>query len=89
MMCDDHEYRDCQHLLDSLSDYVDGTLGEELCAEIEQHIADCEDCRIVINTLEKTIYLYHTSAEQDPPPIPEDVKARLFKRLDLEEFLHF
>ena len=87
-MCDDYEYQDCQHVLASLSDYVDGTLSEALCQKIEQHIADCEDCRIVIDTLEKTIYLYHTSAEQQAPAVPEDVKARLFRRLELEEFLN-
>jgi anti-sigma factor RsiW len=83
----DHNHEDCRNLLGSLSDYVDGTLGDQLCEEIERHVADCEDCRIVIDTLKKTIYLYHASAAVEPPSVPEDVKARLFKRLDLEDFL--
>ncbi|HBX69361.1 MAG TPA: hypothetical protein DEH25_08240 [Chloroflexi bacterium] len=82
-----HEHKDCHHLLSSLSDYVDGALEEQLCQEIERHVSGCEDCRIVIDTLEKTIYLYHTSAASEPPGVPEDVKERLFKRLDLEDFL--
>lgn len=87
-MCkSNHDHEDCQHLLGSLSDYVDGTLGEQLCKEIERHIAECENCRIVINTLEKTVYLYHTSAALEPPRVPQDVKERLYKRLDLDEFL--
>ncbi len=79
---------DCSYLLGSLSEYVDGTLGKQLCEEIERHVADCEDCRVVINTLEKTVYLYHTSAAMDPPNVPEDVKERLYKRLDLDDFLN-
>jgi predicted anti-sigma-YlaC factor YlaD len=82
-----HEHRDCSYLLGSLSEYVDGSLEEMLCEEIERHVAECEDCRVVIDTLEKTVYLYHTSAELEPPIVPNDVKERLYKRLDLDDFL--
>ena len=82
-----HDHEDCSHLLGSLSEYVDGTLGELLCEEIERHVADCDDCRVVIDTLEKTVYLYHTAAESEPPSVPNDVKERLYKRLDLGDFL--
>ena len=82
-----HNHKDCEYLLGSLSEYVDGALGEELCQEIERHVADCDDCRIVIDTLEKTIYLYHASTALEPPDMPEEVKTRLFKRLNLEDFL--
>ena len=73
------------YLLSSLSEYVDGDLSDELCLEIERHMANCENCQIVINTLQKTVDLYHTTAT--PPDIPADVRDRLFQRLDLEEFL--
>jgi len=75
----------CHHLLSSLSDFVDGALEEQLCAELERHLADCQDCRIVVDTLNKTISLYHTSAGQ--ASVPEDVHQRLFHRLDLDEFI--
>jgi anti-sigma factor RsiW len=74
----------CRDLLGALSDYVDGTLQEELCRELERHLAECEDCRIVVDTYKKTIYLYHTTAQAD---LPTDVRQRLFKRLDLEQFI--
>jgi predicted anti-sigma-YlaC factor YlaD len=80
-----HNHQNCQDLLGSLSDYVDGTLGEQLCEEIERHVSECEDCRIVIDTLKKTIYLYHKTAV--PPEMPSDVRERLFKRLALDEYL--
>lgn len=75
----------CRNLLNSLSDYVDGTLGERLCDDIERHLADCENCQIVVDTLRKTIYLVHATSE--PQPIPADVRRRLFQRLDLDEYL--
>jgi len=76
--------KNCKSLLGSLSDYVDGTAQEEFCRELERHLADCEDCRIVVDTLKKTVYLYHTNADTD---LPVAVRERLFKRLNLDEYL--
>ena len=76
----------CEGLLGSLSDYVDGELGAELCRQIEKHIAECEDCRIVVDTTRKTIDLVHAS--NDPQAdLPDDVRNRLFKRLNLDDYL--
>jgi len=80
------DHKNCRHLLDSLSEYVDGDLGDELCQEINRHLEDCEDCHIVVDSLRKTIYLYHETAPKDTVPI--DVRQRLFQRLDLEEYLN-
>ena len=80
-----HRHEECRQLLSSLSEYVDGDLGQELCDEIELHMEDCDNCRIVVDTLQKTVYLYQTTS--DPPAVPEDVRQRLFHRLDLDEFL--
>jgi len=79
------EHKECRYLLDSLSDFIDGTLSSEICDEIERHMADCENCRIVVDSLRKTIYLYHETTA--PLAVPDEVRARLYQRLDLEEFL--
>lgn len=75
----------CKHLLVSLSDYVDGDLNEDICAEIERHLSECHDCTVVVNTLKKTVELYHTTAE--PDPLPEAMMQRLYVRLNLEDYL--
>jgi anti-sigma factor (TIGR02949 family) len=75
----------CHELLSSLSEYVDGELNEDLCAVIEQHMSGCQNCRIVVDTMRKTISLYHASALQ--VEVPEDVRDRLFHCLDLDEFI--
>ena len=80
-----HEH-DCTHLLSSISDYVDGELDETLCQELEQHLADCPDCRGVVDTTRKTVSLYRESSAE-PAQVPEDVRRRLFKCLDLEDYL--
>ncbi|MGD2077028.1 MAG: zf-HC2 domain-containing protein [Chloroflexota bacterium] len=75
---------DCQHLLGDLSDYLDGEASDELCAEIEQHMANCEDCRIVVDTLGKTVRLYH---DLPRPSLPADARERLYHSLDLDTYL--
>ena len=78
------EHQNCRHLLSSLSDYVDGIAEQEICAEIERHLPGCDNCRIVVDSLRKTIYLYRVTNASST--LPEDVRARLFHKLDLDEF---
>lgn len=72
---------DCHHYLASLSEYIDGNLQEDLCRELEAHMAECENCRIVVNTLAKTVTLYHRLPE---PEMPQAVRERLFRTLQLD-----
>jgi mycothiol system anti-sigma-R factor len=76
---------DCKHLLGELSEYIDGELQAELCAEIEKHLQDCENCRIVVDTMRKTIELYEQSCLMDE--LPQTARERLFARLKLDDFL--
>lgn len=81
-----HDHEQCKRMLSSLSDYVDGSLEAVICAEIEQHMAECENCRVVVDTLRKTVTLYQMM-NQEPPDVPADVRERLFHRLDLDAYL--
>jgi predicted anti-sigma-YlaC factor YlaD len=79
----DHE--PCKKILEGLSDFIDGTAGEALCEEIESHIADCPDCKIMIDTLRKTISLYREREAETT--LPEPVHRRLVRTLHLEDLL--
>ena len=80
----DHLHKNCKALLGSLSEYIDGELPAELCQEIEKHLEGCENCRVVLDTTRRTIDLVHLPASQD---VPADVRERLFKRLNLDDYL--
>ncbi len=80
------EQPQCKELLGFLSDYVDGTLAESLCREIEAHVAECNNCRIVMDTLRKTISLYQTTAGESSE-VPPLVRERLFRTLNLDDYL--
>jgi anti-sigma factor RsiW len=77
-----HTPESCRRYLGELSDYFDGTLSEELCRELEAHMTECENCRVVVNTFAKTISLYR---QMPAPEMPTAVKERLYKVLDLHE----
>lgn len=74
----------CKQLLSGLSEYIDGNLQAELCAEIEEHLKNCENCRIVVNTLRKTVEIYELTLPL--AELPEGVRERLFCRLQLDEY---
>ncbi len=74
----------CRLLLRELSAYLDGEAEESLCREIEQHMTECENCRVVVDTLARTIKLYRISGHAHLPP---DARQRLYAALDLSEYL--
>jgi len=80
-----HTHANCENLLSSLSEYIDGGLSPELCQEIEKHLTGCENCRVVLNTTKRTIDLVQQPENQ--AAVPEDVRERLFKRLNLDDYL--
>ena len=82
----DHLHENCQALLGSMSEYIDGELPADLCREIEKHLEVCENCRVVLNTTKRTIDLVQIPPEEET--VPEDVRERLFLRLKLDDYLN-
>lgn len=76
----DTDKDNCHDLLGDLSDYLEGEATEAVCAEIERHLEACEDCRIVVDTLRQTVYLYR---QLPRPELPGEVRERLYKTLNL------
>jgi anti-sigma factor RsiW len=81
----EHVHQNCESLLGSLSEYIDSELNPQLCQEIEKHLAECENCRVVLNTTTRTIDLLHAPAEK--ADLSNEVRERLFKHLDLDNYL--
>ena len=79
------DHTNCRQLVESLSEYVDGSLDDTLCAELERHLDECDNCQVVVNTLKKTIELYRVSDKNEN--VPAEVRARLYARLNLDDFL--
>jgi len=80
----EHQQEHCHELLSTLGEYVEGTLSPDLCRELERHMKNCQRCRVVVDTLRKTIDLYHETAEDTS--MPAEVRQRLYLRLKLEDY---
>jgi len=76
---------DCRAMLADLNDYLDGDLPEDLCAELENHMRECENCRVVFDTMNKTIYLYQSCGRE--VDVPDGARTRLFSALKLDDFV--
>ena len=69
---------ECNELVQYLSDYIDQNLEEDLVEAAQEHLATCENCRVVLDTTQKTIFLYR---EQGKRTIPAERRQRLFDQL--------
>lgn len=74
----------CREFFEQLSDYIDGELAASLCVELEQHLADYPNCRIVVDTTRKTVSLYR---RYDRAELPAGVSARLWLTIEQAGFL--
>ncbi len=79
------EHESCQELLQGLSAYIDDEASETICREIEQHLEECDNCRIMLDTMRKTISLYQFADSADH--LPSEIEARLLETLHIEDML--
>jgi anti-sigma factor (TIGR02949 family) len=78
----DHLSETCREIKDKLSAFLDGELESAVCAEIEEHLRGCDDCRVMVDTLNKTITLYRNCGQETVPP---QVHERLTRVLNLQQ----
>lgn len=74
----------CRDILPDLSLYIDQGASAMLCEEIERHLDHCDNCRVVVDTLRRTVSLYQTLPQ---PELPDHLRERLYRTFQLEEFL--
>jgi RNA polymerase sigma-70 factor (ECF subfamily) len=68
----------CPNVLVRFSRHLEGEISAELCAEMERHVAGCNDCRDACESLRRTLHLCRTApAPQVPDAIQESVRSGL------------
>lgn len=71
----------CKQFLQELNDYLDPNVDSELKRRLASHVTQCPNCFVIVDTTQKTLQVYKGI---EPQTIPEDVKARLLKALELK-----
>lgn len=56
----------CLEVFEKLSEYLDGELSPQDCAEIQEHIKDCEPCVDFVESLKKSIQASHELRPDQP-----------------------
>ncbi len=68
----------CEELIAHLSSYIDHEMDAALVAEVQEHIAHCRNCRVVLDTTQRLIVLVHDEGQR---VIPASQRGALFERL--------
>ena len=69
----------CLDYIKELNDYIDGELDSAICAEIEKHIGECNNCRIMVDTLKQTVRLCREGKPENLPAVLESRLNNLLK----------
>ena len=68
MTSDDHDHKHCLEMFEKLSEYIDGELDHETCAEIQKHADKCVACFSCLETLKRTVAICKNIKEKPVPP---------------------
>lgn len=70
--------RTCKDFLKELSEFLDQSLDPDTRKELEQHVNDCPNCWVVLDTTKKTLNVYKG---MEPKSIPEPIHTKLMEAL--------
>lgn len=64
----------CDEILRELSNFIDGDLDGAMKHELESHLEDCHECKLVVDQTKKTIEIF---CDCEPIELPGEVRNRL------------
>ena len=70
----DHPEMPCRDLVEVVTTYLDGALGEVDRQRFEEHLGECEDCVAYLDQIRETIAGTERSGSQEPS-LPADLRA--------------
>lgn len=68
----------CRDLLSELSNLVDGEITSDVRTEIEHHLGECQTCRILFDTMKKTLVVVTEAGSFE---LPDSLAGRLRGRI--------
>jgi anti-sigma factor RsiW len=72
---------DCKHVWSYISEYLDGTLPDEMRDAVQKHLDHCEICSAILDSTRNVIILV---ADDRVFELPVGFSERLHARIDLE-----
>ena len=72
---------DCKHVWNHISEYLDGTLSQEIRNTVQKHIERCGLCSAILDSVRNVVILI---ADDRIFELPVGFSERLHARIDLE-----
>lgn len=69
----------CKQFLQELNDYLDPSVDPVTKVHWENHVAECPNCFVIVDTTKKTLQVYKGC---EPQQIPDDVHSKLWSALE-------
>ncbi len=78
-----HDHNHDHNMIEKIEEQLGSDFDAEVVAEVAEHMKECPDCRIYVDSVKQTIKLYRVT--ETDTSVPSDVSDRLFKTLKLDE----
>ena len=69
----------CKEFLQELNEYLDDLVDPATKQHWQEHVNQCLNCFVIVDTTKKTMQVYKNQEEQE---VPADVKSRLMQALE-------
>lgn len=69
----------CKELVELVTEYLEGSLPDEVRARMERHLAGCDGCTHYLEQMRQTIRLTGQVREENLSPAQRDDLLRLFR----------
>lgn len=70
----------CNKQIQNICAYIDGELDPSLCKEIDKHLKECRNCRIMVDTLRQTVVLCREGKTERLPAEIENQLNNVLRR---------
>jgi len=64
----------CDNIAELLVDYADGLLGAEQSAKVTEHLAECDDCRTLVDGLNRSLEIAQVIWEDNLSQTPKTIR---------------
>jgi anti-sigma factor RsiW len=68
----------CKAVIREISNYLDGDLELSVKQDLERHLEDCQECKMVVDQTKLTVDVF---CDSEPIELPVEVKSRLHEAL--------
>jgi hypothetical protein len=69
----------CKEFLNELNEYLDEMTDPTLKQHWQDHVDQCDNCHVMVDTTRKTLQVYKGMEQRE---VPDDVKNRLWVALE-------